>query len=405
MSETPMERQWNALKKEAGDNILFFRLGDFYEMFHEDAIIASEILEISLTTRNKKSENQTKMCGFPIKAAEKYIAKLTRAGKKVAIAEQVSDPKEKGIVERKIVRIVTPGTTFSDYILEAGKSNFIASLYSDEKTVAVSFAELSTGECFVQEFNSINEASKEITMREVSEVLLCPDQFKEHSHAFNYFSGSLSRHFLPDDPELFCINFFKVQTLKAFGIENKPLCISSVALLCSFLEETQKTNLSHISGVAYKTTKNILSLDNDTIRNLELFYSTDGDKKNGLHKNINYTKTAMGSRHLQERMLQPFGTKPPIEKSNAQIESLLNNSQLLNSLKNSFSQISDLERIIGKISTNRANPSDYVLLQKSLEEIETLKNKMENTFVQNNKTDEEWKNWKRKLEEELERKY
>ena len=395
-----MQQQWIEMKKEAGDCILFFQVGDFFEMFGDDAIEASEILEIALTARNK-DKNAQSMCGFPMRSAEKYIAKLTRNGKKVAIVEQTTPPGKTKIVKRQITRIVTPGTTFSDQVLESGKSNFIAGLFfkekNDTKEIAVSFAELSTGECFVQNFADIVDAVKEISLRNVAEVLLTPDQFKECSPYFNYFSGVLSRHFMPENTEKYLKNFFGVQTLKAFTIENNISAISATALLCSFLEETQKIELSHITGVSYKTNADILRLDVDTIRNLEIFTSSSGDKNNGLFKHINCTKTAMGSRMLQERMIQPFSKKNKILAEYQNIAALVQYPDLLDAIISSFKKVSDLERIIARISTQRAVISDFVLLQKSIEEIdlltvtigEIIKNIKEEDIKEENNTDED----------------
>jgi len=373
-----MQKQWIEMKKEAGDCILFFQVGDFFEMFGDDAIEASEILEIALTARHKE-KNTLPMCGFPMRSAERYIAKLSRNGKKVAIAEQITPPGKSKLVKRKLTRIVTPGTTFSDQVLESGKSNFIASLFflenkagSCSKDIAVAFADLSTGDCFVQNFSDLTDAVKEISLRNVVEVLLTPDQFKECSASFNYFSGVLSRHFMPENPEKFLKQFFKVQTLKAFTIENNYSAIYATSLLCSFLEETQKIDLAHITGVSYKTTTNKLNLDIDTIKNLEIFISSSGDKNNGLFKHINFTKRAMGTRMLQERMIQPFAKKEDIIQEYDKNSALLQYPELLDYLIDSFKKVADIERIIARISVKRASISDFVLLQKSIEKIDNL---------------------------------
>ncbi len=368
------------MKKEAGDCILFFQVGDFFEMFGDDAVEASEILEIALTARHKEKNTQP-MCGFPIRSAEKYIAKLTKNGKKVAIVEQITPPGKTKIVQRKITRIVTPGTTFSDQVLESGKSNFIAALFAVENDIAVAFAELSTGECFVQNFSHIADAVKEISIRDVAEVLLTPEQFKEYSEYFNYFSGVLSRHFVPDNTERFVKNFFKVQTLKAFAIENNGTAIAATALLCSFLEDTQKIELSYFTGVSYRTNKNVLGLDIDTIKNLEIFASNSGDKNNGLFKHINYTKTAMGARMLQERMIQPFAEKEKILEEYDKNTALVDFPDLLHEIRNSFKNVADIERIIARVSTKRASISDFVLLQKSIDELDMLTKKIDTILV------------------------
>jgi len=232
----------------------------------------------------------------------------------------------------------------------------------------------------------ITDAVKEMSLRNVAEVLLTPEQFKEYSEHFNYFSGVLSRHFLPDNTEKFLKQFFNVQTLKAFRIENNYSAISATALLCSFLEETQKIELSHLTGVSYRTNANVLGLDIDTIRNLEIFASSTGDKNNGLFKHINYTKTAMGARMLQERMIQPFSQKEKIIAEYQKNLALLEYPDLLDEMIYSFKKVSDIERIIARISTQRASISDFVLLQKSIEEIDMLTQKIDFIIEKNKKT-------------------
>lgn len=370
---TPMEQQYWELKKEAGENLLFFRLGDFYEMFGEDAEIASEILEIALTSRNKKSENPLPMCGIPVRAAERYIAKLTRAGKKVAIAEQVSDPSEKGIVERKIVNIITPGTTLSELVLESDKVHYLCSLYiPSANDIAVAFCDVSTGEAFVQCFQNLDDAVKEIMKREVAEVLMTPDHFREYSKSFGYFSGALSRHFLPEDSHKFLLNFFGVKTLKSFGIETFESAIHASALLFSFVEDNQKQDSPHFSGISLKENNTRLKLDADTIKNLELFAGSDGNTKNGLFAHLNNTKTAMGARELQRIMLEPFIDKKEIESRLLAEEELIHDTTLHDHITKALSHISDIERILSRIASGKLLPSDFVKLQQSIQATEDI---------------------------------
>jgi DNA mismatch repair protein MutS len=390
---TPMEFQYQEIKKEVPSSILFFRLGDFYEMFGDDAKEAAEILEIALTSRNKNSENPLPMCGIPAKSYEKYLAKLTKAGKKVAIAEQVSDPSEKGIVKRKITRIVTPGTTFSEHILQEKKQNFIASFAQEKKTniCAITFAELTTGEVFVKNFSSAHDALRDAEKQNVAELLFTPEDFQEHSPALSYFSGTLSRHFLPDTPEKFLKDFFHIKTLKPFGIEKNTAAILSSALLFSFLEETQKTNISHISGISFQNDSKYMSLDQETIKNLELFYSSDGNKKNGLFSFVDKTKTAMGGRALEKSFLNPFKNKEDIEERLSKIEGLLDNKSFFQSLQKNLGEISDIERILSRISTERSTPRDFVLLKNSLF---ALQNILESPINEEGKNAEKWEEWK-----------
>lgn len=368
-----MEEQYQILKKEAGESILFFRLGDFYEMFGEDAEIASEILEIALTARNKKSDNPLPMCGVPVRSVERYVAKLTRAGKKVALAEQVSDPSASGIVKRKIVSIITPGTTLSEHVLEAEKSHYLSAFYADpDGEIALTFCDVSTGEAFVQIFKENDDACKELMKRNVAEVLMTPDHYKKYASGLKYFSGALSRHFLPENPERFVRSFFGVKTLKPFGIHNLQSAIHATALLFSFVEENQKQDLSHFSGIALKTEGKKLRIDADTIKNLELFAGSDGNRKNGLFFHLNHTKTPMGARELQKIMIEPFREKLEITSRTDAQSSLIENRSLHENISNQLSQVSDIERILVRISQGKSFPSDFVKLQNSLLAIKTM---------------------------------
>jgi DNA mismatch repair protein MutS len=391
-SETPMERQYNNLKKESKDALLFFRLGDFYEMFGDDAVIASEILEIALTTRNKNSKNATPMCGIPIKSSEKYIAKLTKYGKKVAVAEQVSLPNGKGIVERKIVQIITPGVTFSDQILNPHQPTYIASVYADEdNNISVSFLEFSTGEFFVKEFFDIETAIKNIILYGVSELLITPKQFEKFTKHLKYFSGVISRYFLPENPKKYLLDFFKIQTLKSFNIENKVLSINSASIICSFIEDTQKQNISHISGISYKHNINKFFIDSTSLQNLEIFSSLDGNKKNGLFTHINNNKTPMGSRLLYNKMIEPYSNIEKINSSQNKIEVLIDNTKVKNFLQKKLAQIYDIERILSKISLGKSTPTDYVNLEKSFDSVISILEKLESENI------EELNDWKEKL--------
>ena len=207
----------------------------------------------------------------------------------------------------------------------------------------------------------------------------------------------MSRHFLPENRELFLLQFFKVKTLRGFGIEQNEVCMGATALLCSFLEETQKTDLSHITGISHRTDTNYLSLDQDTIANLELFASRDGNRKNGLLHHIDNTKTAMGSRALQELMLRPLADKESIVQRHKCIEELIYDRDLADLLKDSFTKISDIERIVARISTQRASPSDYINLQNALETIEQLLESLHHT------QSEHWQAWKDLLAEHMSR--
>lgn len=388
MAETPMERQYNTLKKEAGDALLFFRVGDFYEMFHEDAKIASEILDITLTSRNKTAENPVPMCGIPVKASDKYIAKLTFSGQKVAIAEQVSDPNLPGIVERKILSIITTGTTLSDQILDEKKNRFIASLTKDFDGFSFARCDLSTGEVAIAQMKDFEELIRMVLSPDIVEIIFSPQDFSEFSSRFLYFSGALSRHFPPENAHDFLISFFKTKTLKSLGIEKNNSIQKTLALLFSYLQETQKTTLSHISDISFLDPQKYVKLDHSTINNLELFIGSDNEQSSSLFSQIDATKTPMGSRLLRNWILQPILEKDEIEMRLSRIENLIENDEYKTTLQKALSAISDIERIIGKLAMNKTNPTDLLRLSSSLKAIEECIPILQNTEEEN-----PWKNW------------
>ncbi len=387
-SQSPMERQYTDLKKEAGDALLFFRVGDFYEMFHSDAECAAEILDIALTSRNKNAENPVPMCGVPIKSAERYIAKLTQAGKKVAIAEQVSDPSLPGIVERKIVSIITPGTTLSDQILEEGKSRFIAALHVEQCAFSLVQCELSTGQVIITQESSFDEVLRELLKSDIAELVLTPSVFTELAPSFSYFSGSLTRHFAPEHAEQFLQDFFGTKTLKSLGIEQSASLQKAMALLFSYLDETQKMPMRHISQVVLKTHEGVLQLDHGTMMNLELFAGSDGEIRHGLLAQVDFTKTAMGARKLRQWFLSPLADKSKIDNRLDKVEYLVKDPDLKTALEKTFSAVSDIERILGKLALSRATPHDVLRLSKSLESMKALLPMLEK--IPENSP---WKNW------------
>ncbi|HEX9664873.1 MAG TPA: DNA mismatch repair protein MutS, partial [Patescibacteria group bacterium] len=249
---TPMLQQYSDIKKNHPDAILFFRLGDFYEMFGEDAIEASKILNITLTARQKGTDNELPMCGVPHHSADGYLAKLTKAGKKVAICEQLSDPSLPGIVKRDVVRIITPGTTLDNNILNNKKNNYLVSIYRQGDVWGLALADLTTGQFQLTEMTNQAFLENQIFLINPSEIILTPGLLKSGEAAelirdFNYNT------FLPPtykSPEELLVSHFKVHSLDGFGISSYPVGIEAAANLLSYLKETQKTTLDHLNKVS-----------------------------------------------------------------------------------------------------------------------------------------------------------
>ncbi|MCX6746111.1 MAG: DNA mismatch repair protein MutS, partial [Candidatus Parcubacteria bacterium] len=248
-----MLKQYREIKAKHQDCILFFRLGDFYEMFGPDALEASKILNITLTARNKGTVNETPMCGIPYHAADGYIAKLTRAGKKVAICEQLTDPTLPGLVERNVIRIITPGTTLDNNILENKRNNYLVSLFNKDNKWGIAFVDLTTGEFKLSELNKLDDLINELNRILPSEIIITPDlnenlSFKtklEQISNLNLFYPAL---FHPAPETL--LEHFKVKSLQSFGIEKYLAGIEAAGNLINYLKDTQKTSLEHINKIS-----------------------------------------------------------------------------------------------------------------------------------------------------------
>ncbi|MEA3304487.1 MAG: hypothetical protein U9Q15_01850 [Patescibacteria group bacterium] len=265
---TPMLIQYYTIKEQNQDSLLFFRLGDFYELFGEDAVVAHKILGITLTARNKGTENEIPMCGVPHHSSENYIAKLIRAGKKVAICEQVSDPSEKGIVERKVVRIITPGTTLQESILEEKQNNFLLAFVERKNQCGVAYCDLSTGEMKATEIHNTKEAFEEIARVSPAEIILDSENivFTElHS-----ITPNISLYNESDDAKKTLQEHFSLQDISVFGLESKALGLQAASNLLSYLKTTQKTQLDQIQKISSYTIHDYMMLDTQTLRNLEI---------------------------------------------------------------------------------------------------------------------------------------
>ncbi|MBI5414418.1 hypothetical protein HZA38_02795 [Candidatus Peregrinibacteria bacterium] len=359
------------MKKEYPDVLLFFRLGDFYEMFGDDAKKASQILEITLTARHKDSENPIPMCGVPHHSAENYIAKLLKAGEKVAIAEQVSDQSLPGILERKVVRVITPGTTFSEQILEAREHQFIAAVCEENFNFALSIADLSTGDFFVREISGFEEVRREIMKLEAREIILPPELFSEEDFMRNF--PVISRQIPQKNPKEHLERHFQTRNLKGFGLEDKELCRGAASLLLTFLEETQKSSVPHLKNIRLIHSGDFLPLDPETIKHLELFYDAEGKKEGSLVSLLDETETAMGGRKLRQTMLSPLKDRTHIEERLDAVEELSKHPEILEDLEKSLKNVADLERLIAKISCGRGNPRDLLALKNSLQKLPDLK--------------------------------
>lgn len=370
---TPMMRQYHAVKQEAPDALLLFRLGDFYELFFDDAVTASRELEITLTARNKERENPVPMCGVPYHAADGYIARLLRKGYKVAICDQMEAP-QKGVklVKRDITRIITPGTVTDTNVLAPGENNFLLAVTDNgDEQLGCAFLDISTGELRVSQFAGPERWSRLLVDIEhfCPREILFPEKLKESIDRLN---GNIAKSPMAD--WLFDSDYaaralrdqFGTATLDGFGLAGKSAAVGASGAMIHYVKQTQKTSLEHITGLSYSETANYLMLDAATIRNLELFESFGGDTKDTLMGVINRTKTGMGARLLRSWLVRPSVDATDIESRLDAVGELTSSAVLLDETCASFEGVFDLERLLGKITIGTAGPRELASLRASL---------------------------------------
>jgi DNA mismatch repair protein MutS len=376
---TPMMQQYLQVKDDCKDCILFFRLGDFYEMFFEDAEIASKELELVLTGRDCGLEKRAPMCGIPFHAANSYISRLVSKGYKIAICEQLEDPSTaKGIVKRGIIKIITPGTYTDASFLEENKNNYIMSLYinMDRNSVALSFADISTGDfnCTEMIFNSttiLDEISKYNPKEILVQEQLQEDLFLSIKERFGVSFTKLTEEFFELNTEELLNKQFSNFNIGEYD-ESLIKCCSA---LLKYVMETQKTSLTHINNINYYSILDYLSIDINSRRNLELSENLkEKTKKGSLLWAMDRTNTAMGARQLRQWIEQPLVDKNAIQCRLDSVEELLNDISMQEDLKDGLKEIYDIERLVGKISSKSVNAKELIFLKNSIEKIPTVKN-------------------------------
>ncbi len=373
---TPMMQKYLETKKEYQDCILFYRLGDFYEMFFEDALTASKELEITLTGKDCGQEERAPMCGIPYHAVEGYLNKLISKGYKVAICEQVEDPKTaRGLVKREVVRIVTPGTNMDMQALEESRNNYLMCVTYIQSGIGISLADVSTGDFFATEVEDLKKLTDEIMKYQPKEII-CNDAFLVSGMDMEELKGrlgisvyALEPHFFEDDAAQKCLTrHFNVRTLTGLGLEDFPVGTIAAGALLQYLYDTQKTSLSHIRHIHPYIASRYMLLDASTRRNLELCETLREKQKRGsLLWVLDKTKTAMGGRTLRSYLEQPLLEKKEIEKRLDAVEELSENPVSREEIREYLNPVYDLERLLGRISYKTANPRDMIAFRNSLE--------------------------------------
>ncbi len=379
---TPMMKQYMQTKEEYKDCILFYRLGDFYEMFFDDALTASKELEITLTGKNCGLEERAPMCGIPYHAVDSYLNRLVSKGYKVAICEQVEDPKTaKGIVKREVIRVVTPGTNLDTQGLDETKNNYIMCIVYMADRYGLSIADVTTGEYLVTELDSQTKLMDELYKFMPSEIVcneafymsgLDLDDLKNRLHMAIYsleawyFDDALCRETLQEH--------FKVASLEGIGLADCECGTIASGALLKYLEETQKNSLSHMSRLTRYATGNYMVLDSATRRNLELVETLREKQKRGsLLWVLDKTKTAMGARTLRKYVEQPLIDKASIVKRLDAVAELKDNAICREEIREYLNPVYDLERLVGKITYQSANPRDLIAFQNSLSMLPSVK--------------------------------
>ncbi|MEJ2696404.1 MAG: DNA mismatch repair protein MutS [Candidatus Sulfobium sp.] len=370
---TPLMKQYFGIKERYPDAVVLFRLGDFYEMFGEDAEKASKILQIALTTREKAKDNPIPMCGVPYFASESYIARLIRAGQKVAVCEQMEDPREaKGIVAREVVKVITPGTHAPENPKE---NNFIVSIFPSGDKHGIAAADISTGEFIL--FETGEDIEDEVSRFEPREVLL-PGGVGENIHYSEALSGlfvSTVEDWYFDYPEAYrtLLGYFQVSSLEGYGCEGLTAAISSAGALLAYLKNTQKETLSFRKITTLKQAS-YMFIDASTQRNLELTRNLkDGSREGTLIGVMDETLTSMGGRFLRSALLRPLVDLSEIRKRHEALDYLVYDFELLEALRSSLRKVQDLERLSSRVTSGSANARDLAAIRNSLSELPGIK--------------------------------
>lgn len=381
---SPMMQQYFDIKKEHDGEILFFRLGDFYEMFFEDAELASKELELTLTGRDCGQEKRAPMCGIPYHSCDAYIAKLIKRGYKVAICDQTEDTTNtKGLVKRAVTRIITPGTVMESSMLEEDKNNFICSMYTDEKEIGICFCDISTGELYASKCDF--DAATENIQNELGRYLPREILLNELMATIPNISASIkekiictveliSQKELSTDPESDVLKHFKKDNLSELKLDNCDVIVSCVAMLLKYLKKTQKVGLQRINTIELYDDNQFMHLDLTTRKNLELIETMRTQEKRGslLHV-INKTKTAMGKRQIRSWLEKPLMSYTRITKRHDAVEELISHQMLMDELSDELSEIFDIERLMSRIVYGAANAREIKSLSYTISKLPLIK--------------------------------
>ena len=379
MKLTPMMQQYQAVKNAHPDQILFFRLGDFYEMFMDDALLVSKELELTLTKRSTAGEG-IPMCGVPYHSAEPYINKLVNRGYKVAICEQIGDPKAKGLTKREVIKIVTPGTVMSESALSGNKNNYITLIYEENQQIVLAGADITTGECFYGIYDGADRCQlllDELYRLMMPELLLVKP-FSYEKQLRDFLDLRLSNCLVNELDSV--SNNIDDRIIQHFDAQNRPeneMVKKAVATLLDYVHDTVKTDLSHLNRLTYLDASKSLFIDTYTLRNLEITRNLrDGGKKDTLYDVLDFTRTAMGSRLLRKWLEYPLLSKKRINARLDAVENLVNEFSARNNLREIMKDIYDFERLLTRMEIGSANARDMNALKTSLRVLPAVKEQL-----------------------------
>lgn len=369
--ETPLMKQYNAIKAKYPGALLLFRVGDFYETFADDAVTASKVLDIILTKRSNGSASEVALAGFPHHSLDSYLPRLVRAGHRVAICDQLEDPKTvKGIVKRGVTELVTPGLSMNDNVLEQKRNNYLASIHYTRDGVGIAFFDLSTGEFFVTEGDK-PYLDKMIQGFQPAEIIYAKTERDHYDAAFGDHYNDLALDdwiYTYDFGYEKLIHHFNTNSLKGYGIEELSNAIIAAGAILHYLDATEHKEVGHITSISRLEEDRYMWLDKFTVRNLELVQSNQPDGT-ALIDIMDQVVTAMGSRLLRRWLVLPLKNREQIEGRLDTVEALLTEEELLEKVVEQLSQMADLERLISKVATGRINPREMLQLKKSLKSI------------------------------------
>ena len=369
---TPMMQQYLDIKKDYPDTILFYRMGDFYEMFLDDAVRASKILGIALTTRDKGKENAVPMCGFPYHAASGYISRLIKLGNKVAICEQGEiKPGAKGLVHREVVRVITPGLIVEDDQLTGEMANYLMAVCADgrKELYGIAFIDISTGDFRVTEVTTRQDFENEMHRISPSEIIA----YNSDEIPDGFYVTKRDVPMERDRAKDLLTAHFKTLGIEGLGLKGHDMALKASGMVLDYVGSTQKKVLSHIISLRFYNPGKYMILGANAKRNLELFESISGDDSSTLFRMMNRTNTPMGARLLADWLAFPLMDTAEIEERLDAVEELTRHADLLESLRDLLDEIPDLERIVGRISTGAASPRDIISLADGLDHVPAMK--------------------------------